>query len=241
MTTSARPGHSTPVAVVLAAGSGSRSGSPQPKQLLDLHGSPVFIHAIRPYAALGHRVVIVAGEDVRGQIEAALAEHLPDLDPIVVVGGRTRQLSIVAGIDAIPEDSPADTAVILQNAASPNTREALISSCVQALDHHDAVQAYVPSDATTILHADGELVQLVPRATSGFTVDPTVYRRRLADEIARSIVGGTDAGDTTIDIALRLGARIALVESSVDNRKITLPGDHDRLSRSMRAPDPTTS
>lgn len=224
----------TPIAIILAGGSGSRSGSHRRKQLLDLHGRPVFIHAVDRYAGLGHHVVIVAALDSREEMVGDLDHHLPRVRADVVSGGPNRRLSIVAGVDAIPDVTADDTAVILHNAASPNTPDWLVEACLRALVDHDAVQAYIPSDTTTILHADGAVVGVVPRLESGFTADPTVYRRRLVDEIRRAIVESPSAGDTTIDIALRLGVRIGLVESPSDNLKITIPGDVERISRSMR-------
>lgn len=226
-------GAETPVAIVLAGGSGSRSGAGRPKQLLDLHGRPVFIHAVDLYVGLGHHVIVVAAEDVRDEMAVALSEHLPEVSVDVVTGGRNRRLSIVAGVMAVPDVTADDTAVILHNAASPNTPPSLVDDCLRALDGHDAVQPFVSSDVTTILHEDGALVGLVPRATSGFTTDPTVYRRRLVDEIARAITAEPDGGETTLDIAVGLGASIRLIESPVENLKITLPGDLERVSRSM--------
>ena len=223
-----------PVALVLAGGSGNRSGSTRPKQLLDLHGWPVFLHVVSRHAELGHRIVVVASAETKGEIDNAIARHLPEISADVVVGGTTRRLSALAGLQAIPESTHEDTAIVVHNAASPNTPSALISACIDSLADHDAVQAFVPSEVTTIRRDGLEVIEMIPRASTGFNLDPTAYRRSLADEMGRTIAGAPDEGQTLLDIALSLGARVGLVESPTDNIKITLPGDLDILRASMR-------
>lgn len=224
-----------PVAIVLAAGRGIRAGTQLPKQLLRLGGRPVMAHAVEQHLRLGHHVILVVSDDVRGEAEATLEALDAGAGAELVRGGATRRESILAGVAAIPADvGPAD-AVILRNAASPNTPDDLITACVNGLAINDGMQAYMASDATTFIHADGRLESLVPRSATGFTCDPTVYRRELIDSIARELEVD-DVGETTLDVARRLGASIGIVESPADNIKITTAEDLERVAEAMIAP-----
>ena len=222
----------TAVAIVLAAGKGVRAGADLPKQLRPLAGSPVLVHALAQHTRLGHHVIVVVSEDLRPTIEQIVDRHLPGREMTIVNGGSTRRESVLAGIDAVPDDCSDAAPVILRNAASPNTPDLVVADCVTGIDHHDGMQAFVASEATTFTR-DGDLLdKMILRDITGFTVDPTVYRRGLIDRIADVMRQG-DSGETTLDIARRLGAVIGLVASPRTNIKITTPEDFDRLVEIM--------
>ena len=229
----------TPVAIVLAAGTGSRMAADRPKQLLDLGGRPVLVHAVERHVARGDHVVLVAGRSIRAEVDEVLARHLAGAGVVVVTGGDTRRDSFLAGVDAVPSATGDRTGVIVQNAASPNTPPWLVAACLDRLADADGAQAYLPTQLTTFTHADGELRELHDRDRTGTTADPTVYRRSLLDRIAATLrEGGERSSGTTLDVARRLGARIAVVESPPGNLKVTQPGDLERVARAMSIPPP---
>lgn len=224
----------TPVAVVLAAGKGVRVGGDVPKQLLDLGGRPVLEHALAQHHRLGHHLVVVVSDASRPAVDA-WATTVEGPAPTIVTGGATRRASVLAGIDAVPGDTAAEAAVLLRNAASPNTADDVVLGCIEMVTVTDGAQAYVPSEATTFERDGDRLQRVIPRADTGFTCDPTVYRRELLDAIAAELRAGTD-GETTLDIARRLDATIGLVESPADNIKITTAADLDRVRAAMGQP-----
>ena len=228
----------TTVAIVLAAGKGVRVGGDLPKQLLPLGDRPVLVHALDQHRRLGHQLIIVVSDASRPVVDewvagASSASGSTDgHPPTVVPGGATRRASVLAGIDAVSEDTDASTAVLLRNAASPNTPDEVVIACAAGVANAEGMQAYVASEATTFEHADGRLERVIPRSSTGFTCDPTAYRRALLSRIADEL-RASDDGETTLDIARRLGATIGLVESPADNIKITTPGDLERVRVAM--------
>lgn len=221
---------STPIALVLAAGRATRYGDDTPKQFLSLLGRPVVRWAIDQHLALGHHVVVVVAPEQRDRMKALIGEAAERVD--TVAGGATRRESVLAGVDAIPWTTHPDTAVVLRNAASPNTPDDLVLACVRGLASHDGMQAFVPSNETTFIHARGSLDKMIAREATGFTADPTVYRRSLIDAVADEMRAGR-RGETTLDIARRLGADIGLAESPPSNIKLTQAGDLERLAALM--------
>lgn len=220
----------TPIAIVLAAGKGERVGGEQPKQLRVVGGKPLAAHALDQHLRLGHRVVLVVPEALAGEFVAVVAGR----DVETVIGGATRRESVIAGFGAIAADTHVDTPVILRNAASPNVPDELVEACLAGLDSHYGMQAYRASEETTIVHDGRTIEQVVPRSATGFTCDPTVYRYSLAHDIHQELAASTD-GETTLDIARRLGATIGLVASPPSNIKVTTMDDLDRVEAALDA------
>jgi len=103
------------VAIIAAAGQGTRLGTGGPKALVDLAGEPLLVHAaraIRGSGAVDSIVVTAPSAHVRlfdGILTAA------GIQAAVVAGGITRQASVAAGLNA------AGTAdhVLIHDAARP--------------------------------------------------------------------------------------------------------------------------
>ncbi len=211
------------VAVVLAAGTGSRVGHELPKQFLDLNGTPVLGRTVAGLLWCDEVVVVHHPDHLdrtRGVVSAAAGTH-----PVrLVAGGATRRASISAALAAL-EGRGDQTPVVLQNAASPNTPRALVEECVAALDTHDVVQAYVPALHTVFRHQGGELTDVLPRSSLGYSADPTVYRLGCLRRIAAAQAEQASLGEMTLDTARALGIPVRLVPSPASNLKLTTRDD----------------
>lgn len=211
------------VAVVLAAGVGSRLGEELPKQFLDLNGVPVLTRTVAGLAWC-RRVVVVhhaAHADRTREVVAAAC----DADRLTFVeGGSTRRQSISAALGALSALSDT-TAVVLQNAASPNTPRELVEQCLAALEHHEVAQAYLPAVHTVVQHEHGELQRVLQRSTLGYTADPTAYRLKALRRIAHAQSADASHGEMTLDTARVLGIAVRLVASPSSNLKLTTWND----------------
>jgi 2-C-methyl-D-erythritol 4-phosphate cytidylyltransferase len=94
--------------IVVAAGSGSRLGADVPKAFVTLAGEPLLAHAVRNVASSGavDLVVVVAPHDWLDQAEKVATDAIAGTSTsvTVVAGGATRQDSVAAGLDALPDD-----------------------------------------------------------------------------------------------------------------------------------------
>jgi 2-C-methyl-D-erythritol 4-phosphate cytidylyltransferase/2-C-methyl-D-erythritol 2,4-cyclodiphosphate synthase len=119
------------VALIVAAGSGSRAGGDTPKQFRSVKGRPMLAHS---YSALAqhadiHAVFVAVGE---GQ-ESLATEALDGMQvPILVKGGATRRESVHKGLEAIARQGGADF-VLIHDAARPFLPESVIDSLIDAL------------------------------------------------------------------------------------------------------------
>src|SRR5688500_5006468 len=118
------------IALLVAAGSGSRAGGGVPKQYRRLAGKPVLVRAVDGLerAGIGEtRVVIGAGQEDLFR-EAFGGRPLPS----PIAGGRERQDSVRNGLEAIAADGGADT-VFIHDAARPFLLPAVVDRLQQAL------------------------------------------------------------------------------------------------------------
>ncbi|MDN4632686.1 bifunctional 2-C-methyl-D-erythritol 4-phosphate cytidylyltransferase/2-C-methyl-D-erythritol 2,4-cyclodiphosphate synthase [Sphingomonas sp. PsM26] len=124
-------------AIIVAAGTGARSGSAVPKQYAPLGGRAVLAHsydALRRHPAID-RVVVVIGA---GQ-ETALKDAIGDVEH--VTGGATRRRSVLAGLEALGADVEH---VLIHDAARPFLSAAVIDSLLTALDTRDGAVPALP-------------------------------------------------------------------------------------------------
>src|ERR1700674_1171235 len=91
------------VAIVVAAGKGTRLGGNQPKQFLELCGVPIVIHTLRQFERseeINEIIVVVPAESTAAF--SSLAEKFEIRKLVrVVSGGATRAQSVRHGLNAI--------------------------------------------------------------------------------------------------------------------------------------------
>ncbi|MBC7985874.1 MAG: 2-C-methyl-D-erythritol 4-phosphate cytidylyltransferase, partial [Sphingomonadaceae bacterium] len=148
------------VALIVAAGSGTRAGEGVPKQYRALDGRPVLAHAIDPLA--GHPAIdaiqVVIGADQEELYRDAVGER-PLLPP--VTGGCERRESARNGLEAIAQAGGADV-VVIHDAARPFCPPDVIDRLLAALGDHDGAVPALPV-ADTLARADGGLGDTVAR------------------------------------------------------------------------------
>lgn len=202
----------TTIALLMAAGSGTRAGGDTPKQFAMLGGRPMLAWAC---GALSRhpQVDSVIAVTAASLLEPARAA-LPGAE--VIVGGDTRQASVAAGLAAAQAAGAAR--ILVHDAARPFLPAAVVDRILTALDDHDAATPVVPVADT--LERDGVTVDragLVRVQTpQGFRVD--VLAR------AHAAAAGTDATDDA-QLVRRLGGTVALVQGDPVLDKVTYPAD----------------
>jgi len=148
------------VALIVAAGSGSRTGGDTPKQFRLIRGQPMLRYS---YAALASHaeidlVVVAIAEGQELEARATL-DSVPD--PVFVTGGATRRESVRNGLEAIFNSGGADF-VLIHDAARPFLHHRVIDDLITALlDAPGAVPALPVVDS--LARGDGSLSDTVDR------------------------------------------------------------------------------
>ena len=214
------------VALIIAAGRGTRAGAATPKQYALVRGVPVlaltvgvFIEA--PYVDL---VAVVIGEDDRTLYDRAVTSADPKLMP-PTIGGDTRQRSVLNGLRAVAKYAP--DRVLIHDGVRPFVTADILERVCKALDHAPGAIAAIPlADTLKRADADGRVAETVGR--SGLWRAQTPQGFRFADILAaHEAAAAAGRSDLTDDAAVAewAGLAVTLVDGSEANRKLTTAED----------------
>lgn len=209
----------TNAAIIVAAGTGARSGSAVPKQYMPLGGRAILAHsyeALMRHPAIG-RVIVVIGA---GQ-EAALKEALGDV--AFVIGGATRRRSVLAGLEALTSQTDH---VLIHDAARPFLGATVIDALIAALDTRDGAVPALPVADTLARDTalSGTLLGgTVARDGLHRIQTPQAFRYPVVLAAHRGWRGDEPTDDAQM---VRLaGGTVALVQGDPMLEKITHPAD----------------
>jgi len=219
------------VAVVLAAGAGSRFGSASPKQLRLLAGRNLIEHCVQAFdcAQTVDQILVVTTAELEMQIRRELAGVAKVA--AVIQGGTTRTESTRRALAWLADAVPADAKVLFHDAARPLVDQRIIADCVAALDRWQAIGVVVPASDTIVEISDGTIQRVLPRHTlarcqtpQGFrlSVISRAYERAAADPGFAATPATDDCG-----VVLRYlpDVTIGAVSGSERNIKITYTDD----------------
>ncbi len=217
------------VALVVAAGSGSRAGHELPKQYRPLSGRPLLAHAVDH---LRHRsideiqVVIGFGQ------EAAYAEAIGALPlPPPVHGGATRRQSVMNGLAALAARGGAGK-VLIHDAARPFLPGAVIDRLLAALGASEGAVPVLPV-VDTLARADGRLGDIVPRADLVRVQTPQAFRFEEIRRAHATWAGGEATDDA--QVARAAGLSVATVAGDPALDKLTFDEDFPRAEALVAA------
>jgi 2-C-methyl-D-erythritol 4-phosphate cytidylyltransferase/2-C-methyl-D-erythritol 2,4-cyclodiphosphate synthase len=197
------------VAVVVAAGRGTRLGGAVPKAFVPIDGRPLVERSVEALLAcpeVAAAVVVVAPEEIGGT-RARAAGALPGVSA-VVAGGSTRLLSSLAGVEA----AVGAEVVLVHDAARPFVRVATIAAVLDAVRRHGAAVPVIPVPDT---------VKQTPQGAR---------RALLLDALRKAAADGIDVTDEAQALE-RAGFPVAAVAGDPGNVKITTPRDRDEAER----------
>ncbi len=193
----------------------------RPKQFLELSGTPIIIHALKAFERCDviHEIIIVlAAEETDSFLSLAKEYGLRKL-AAVVPGGRTRAESVLHGLQAV--DAGAVEIVAVHDGVRPFVTPEEISRTVEAAKSEGAaILVSTPVDTIKEVRA-GAVARTLDRSTIRNALTPQCFHYKLLLR-AYSRVDVTDP-ELTDESSLveRLGVRIAIVEGSPRNIKIT--------------------
>ena len=213
------------VAIIAAAGQGTRMAGKRPKQFLELAGVPIIFHTLKAFEqcdAIQEIIVVMAAEETAGFLSLADKHDLRKIRA-VVPGGATRAESVLHGLDVVEEATAEIVAV--HDGVRPFVTPDEIARTVQAAKLEGAaILVSAPIDTVKEVR-DGAVVRTLKRAELRNALTPQCFTYKLL----RRAYEEADVSDPelTDESALveRLGVRIVTVEGSSRNIKITRPED----------------
>lgn len=212
-------------AIVTAGGKGIRLKDQTPKQFLKLAGLPIIIHTLRAFenAQSIDEMIVVIPETEQDRFKSYNLESY-EITKIkrTVAGGETRQASVGNGLELVDEDTDF---VAIHDAARCLITPALIDRAVKACTGWDGAIVALPVRDTLKQVSTKYIEKTVPRKDLWGMQTPQVFRFPFIRNAYRK--AKRDGFEATDDAAIAeyLGAKMRVVEGSLQNLKITLPED----------------
>lgn len=177
------------IAVLLAGGSGKRMGQPEPKQFITLAGCTILEHSIRAFHCHPgiDEIVIISHADYLERVRT-IARPYPKVRH-VLPGGKERYDSSLAAIRAYEQtaaEASGTVCLLIHDAVRPLVSHRIISDCIEALRHYDAVDVAIPA-TDTIIEVDSQehICRIPPRAALRNVQTPQAFRLETIAEAYR--------------------------------------------------------
>lgn len=226
------------VAIIVAAGSGTRFGAGRAKQFQELAGVPIIVHTLRRFEQarmIDLIVCVVPSSDVESFLE--VADKFKLKKPMrVVAGGATRMQSVWCGI--LNLEAGATQTVAVHDGVRPFVTPEEIDRVVNRATETGAAILASPAIDTIKVVEHGRITRTLERAKLWHAQTPQCFRydvlRRAHEQSQIDSIEGTD------DSALveRLGIAVSIIESTTRrNIKITTADDFAIAETMLKNPE----
>lgn len=214
------------VAIILASGTGERSGLNIPKQFFEINGKTlleIVVSTFDKHDKIDEIIVVVNAEFIE-----LVQRYLNRFSKVkkVVAGGKTRQKSSYNGVMAVDY---AECNVIIHDAARTFVSGDIISACIAGLAEHAAICTVVNSTDTVFeVDEQGKIINIPTREGLRCAQTPQCFRLSLikkAHELALA-----DGVSVTDDCGLVLKGgldEIYTIAGNTENKKLTYGADFE--------------
>ncbi len=210
--------------IIVAAGSGTRTGSSELKQFRWVAGKPMLLHSLQTFQAR---------KDVAMVVCVLPREHVGDPPPwifqcdadrlLLSVGGRHRTESVANGMEDLPTECEI---VIVHDAARPLVSSDTINRVIQeARAGHVAVAALPVTDTLKRVDSQNRVVITVERAGLWRAQTPQGFPRKILEQAHRDAREVHRTAHDDAALCEHLNVQIVAVEGSERAAKITTESD----------------
>lgn len=223
------------VAVVLAAGFGTRFDPENPKQLVCIADKPIVCWSIEAFERNSRvsDIVVVVNPKVRDGIEGLIDEAGYGKVRMVIDGGAERADSTMAALDVLKQAGISESAkILIHDAVRPFVSQESIDESIDALDEFSAATvAFASTDTILLTHDAGErkVITSVPDRADTFRAQtPQSFRFGTihhAYELAASDPDFHPTDDTRVVVDYMPDEPVAIVSGSETNLKVTTLAD----------------
>jgi 2-C-methyl-D-erythritol 4-phosphate cytidylyltransferase len=214
------------VALVVAAGSGSRLGGEIPKALRELDGRPLVSHSLAGLAAGGvDRAVLVIAPGLADAFAEVVATF--PIPVTCVTGGSQRQDSVLAGLAAISADPALATArfVLVHDAARALVPGEVVRRVIAALEAGAVAAIPVLPVVDTIREISSTGSNTIDRSRLRIVQTPQGFGRDVLERAHRMVAElGLQVTDDAAAVEA-LGEPVTLVAGDREALKVTEPLD----------------
>jgi 2-C-methyl-D-erythritol 4-phosphate cytidylyltransferase len=206
--------------VIVAAGSGTRTGSEELKQFRWVAGKPMLLHSIQTFQARPDVAMVVC---------VLPREHVGDPPPwvfqsdadrlLLSIGGRHRGESVSNGLEDLPSECEI---VVIHDAARPLVSSDTIGRVIEeARKGNGAVAALPVADTLKRVESSGKIVETVDRFGLWRAQTPQAFPRKIIERAHREAREADRIATDDAALCEQIGLPVVVVRGSERAVKIT--------------------
>lgn len=200
--------------LVPAAGLGTRLGL-GPKAFLSIGGTTLVNRVVNTLTACVGRVLV-------GVPHSYLDKAIFELGGVAEVysGGASRQSTIYSLLQKCTE-----RIILIHDVNRPFASSALVLKVIYGARRHGVAAAFVPVSIPLARYKDGFVISSIPSHEAMVPQAPQAFHRDILERAYQNAFKNGIEDQTTLELVLRLGVKVFVVEGEETNIKITSPLD----------------
>lgn len=217
------------IALLTAAGKGTRMHTAVPKQFLHINNKPVILYTIEAFQKHPQidAILVVTLDSWKEMVWEYAKQYNIDKLRWVVRGGETGQASIRAGIEMLARECKADDIVMIHDGNRPLVSDEIISDSLATYKCHGSAVAAIPCIEAIYKSTDGEQSEMTLDRKELFrTQTPHTYTlKKLLWAHEKAKEQGIENTTATCVLMSMLGETVYFSKGSEKNLKLTTQDD----------------
>jgi 2-C-methyl-D-erythritol 4-phosphate cytidylyltransferase len=208
------------IALIVAAGNGSRMKNDIPKQFLFLKNKPILYYSINSFldAYDDVEIILVLPEEHIGKGQEIVDGYFDATKIKITAGGRTRFHSVKNGLALVKDEA----IIFVHDGVRCLLTKDLIKKCYEAaLELGNAIPAVDCSDSVRMLTSNGN--KIIDRKKIKLIQTPQTFHSKILLPAYQIDYKEQFTDEATVVEAF--GLKVNLIEGEIDNIKITTPQD----------------
>jgi 2-C-methyl-D-erythritol 4-phosphate cytidylyltransferase len=219
---------STHYGIILAGGTGSRTGEKRPKQFIPVAGKEILLWSVELFVELPlvHSLVIATPVEHMEETDNLVDRYRELLEITIVQGGKTRQESSYRAVMSVTCDD--DDVLIIHDAARPFVSLDSVISCAKEAESTGAAALYVPAVDTVAVSENGFITEVPHRSSLFYAQTPQCFKSSVIKKSHEDALTGEGTFSDDVSLALSSGFKVSNVPGSYSNFKVTTREDIQR-------------
>ena len=210
------------VAIILAAGNGTRLSNNIKKQFIKIHDKQLFLFSFDSFCSSNiDKILIVSSKEDINYVRSLVSSNEKFLD--VIAGGETRQQSVKNALDYLKGILADDDVILIHDAARPLIKFPLINEVINKTIEYDCCSLILPIKDTIISLSNNNYESTLERDKLASVQTPQGFKFKIIYEAHLRAIHSSATDDA--QLVKNLGLNIHLIKGDEQNFKITTNED----------------
>lgn len=210
------------VAIILAAGNGTRLSNNIKKQFIKIHDKQLFLFSFDSFCSSNiDKILIVSSKEDINYVRSLVSSNEKFLD--VIAGGETRQQSVKNALDYLKGILADDDVILIHDAARPLIKFSLINEVINKTIEYDCCSLILPIKDTIISLSNNNYESTLERDKLASVQTPQGFKFKIIYEAHQKAIHSSATDDA--QLVKSLGLNIHLIKGDEQNFKITTNED----------------